>query len=84
MATRQYHSEPKKKDLESLSLSELMERFVNEIFTYRTNLSTALKQETEQITDEYMQRTKQLREELGRREQLYLERHNEFIGREID
>jgi len=84
MATRQYRSEPKKNDLESLSLSELMERFVNEIFTYRTNLSTALKQETEQITVEYMQRTKQLREELGKRERFYLECHDSFIGHEVD
>ena len=80
----QYHSEPKKKNLEILSLSELTERFVNEIFTYRFDLSTALKQEAEQITKEYLKRTEALRSELDMREQIYLEHHNEFIGREVD
>jgi len=77
--------------LENLSLIELIESFANELVTYRMNLSaniggeeereqSAIIEESKKITEEYTQRTKALREEVSRRERLYLEYHNSFIG----
>lgn len=74
-----FEPETESQRLQRMKKSELEETFFNEIITYRANLSAGLRQEREQITQEYMQRTKLLREEIDKREQLYLEyHHNKF------
>jgi len=79
MAVREDSKEPKENRLEGLSLFELWERVGNELITYRADLSTSSEEDREQVTEEYMKRTKSLREEVNKRERLYLEYHNSFI-----
>jgi hypothetical protein len=74
MATRDDAKETKKAGLERLSLFELVEKFANELITYRTDLSKEVpKAFREQITREYEERTQSIKSEINRREQLYLE-----------
>ncbi len=69
----------KKTGLEELSLFELVEKVVNETLNHRDNLRTSTV-DNEIIKKEYEEKIMPLREELMRREQLYLKYHNKFIG----
>ena len=75
--------EQKKNNLENITLSELVERFCNELITYRDNLVTGVenaKEINKRATKEYEERIKPIKEELVRREQLYLMYHHSYFG----
>jgi hypothetical protein len=85
MALRRDSNQPKKNSLENLSLIELFEKFANELITYRSSLVTenypdiSAEQINEHKKEKYLQKTKELREEINRREQLYLQGHRANI-----
>lgn len=68
-------------NLKGIGLSELVERLVQETITYRKNLLSgdngspyhSVTQINKSMTERYMKKTKPLRDELDRREQLYLD-----------
>ena len=68
-------------NLEKRTFDELLELFFNETITYRNSLLKgdngspyhSAAQINENIREEYMKRTKPLRDELKRRENLYLD-----------
>ena len=80
MVLRKDSTKPKKNSLESLSLSELVETITNEVITYRNILSKVSEKEIDFVTDEYTRRTKPLKEELNKRENLYLLYHQTYIS----
>lgn len=64
--------DPNRNDLEKVTFSELLERLIHENITYRGNLAVTAPEERERVTLEYQQRTQSLRDELNRREVIYL------------
>lgn len=86
MAVREDANEPKKTDLESLSRSELEERFITETFIYMGRLAKEdssnpyVEPFNKKVREEYLERTKALRTEIDRRDRLSQEYHNNFIG----
>jgi len=81
MILKQDYREVQKSNLEGLSLFELFERVANEVFNHRKKLSASSSEGREYLEEEYMQKTRPLREEVIRREQLYLEYYRTFIKR---
>ena len=68
-------------NLKGIGLSKLVEKLIQETITYRNSLLKgdngspyhSAAQINENIREEYMKRTKPLRDELDKREQLYLD-----------
>jgi len=79
MATREDAKEPNRTGLESLSLGVLVERFANEIATYKIDLSTSPEERKELVTEEYKERIQPIIKELDKREEIYLKVHKDFI-----
>ena len=74
-------------ELENVSLSALLEKFCNELITYRANLVTGVdyteeykKEINGRATKEYEERIKPIKKELNKREQLYLMYDASFTG----
>lgn len=81
MALKEDAKEPNRTGLEGLSLGVLVERFANEIATYKTDLSTSPEERKKLVTEEYKKRIQPIIKELDKREQLYLEGHKTKITR---
>jgi len=78
MAVRNAVRARKKSGLEELSLFELVEKVVNETLNHRENLRISTV-DNEVIKREYDKKIMSLREELSRREQLYLKYYHKFL-----
>ncbi|MDD5699997.1 MAG: hypothetical protein PHH00_02275 [Candidatus Nanoarchaeia archaeon] len=79
MAVKDGSKEIKVNELEGLSLGALNLRVIKETIEYMTRLLSSPEVARERITEEYLQRTKPLCDEMDRKEQLYLEGHRANI-----
>ncbi|HTY44241.1 MAG TPA: hypothetical protein VMC80_03285 [Patescibacteria group bacterium] len=75
MAVREDAKEPKRNELESLSLGELHMKIAQETARYINNVLSNPGVDRERIMDDYMQRVQIIADEITKKEQLYFKGH---------